>query len=321
MDLIYTDVDKADLGVLSAYAFDLSFGADENNFELTLGLDEPRLNFGAFVYIEGTEYGGIVDSQRTQTGEEYIKYLGRTWHGMLNSKIIKPDAGAAYLTVSGDAHDVLAMLINRLGLSGLYTTPTGASGITINKYQFARYCKAYDGIRDMMADNGAKLKIAWVGRSVVLSAEPVIDYTESPVDDDMAVLTVQQHRNTVNHLVCLGRGELASREVIHLYADAAGKIGDTQFYMGLDEVEDVYDLSTAESSDELRSNGIKRMRELRDADSTDMDMTESADLAYDIGDLVGATDIQTGNSAMAPVAQKIVRINNGAISIEYQAGG
>lgn len=321
MDLIYTDVDKSDLGVLTAYAFDLSFGEKENDFELTLGLDEPKLDFGAFVYIEGTEYGGIIDAKQSRTGEEYIKYMGRTWHGMLNSKIIKPDAGAAYLTVSGDAHDVLAQLINRLGLSALYTTPSTASGITISNYQFPRYCAAYDAIRDMLSSVGAKLKITWVDRCVVLSAEPVIDYTDSPVDDDMAVLTVELHKNTVNHLVCLGRGELEAREIIHLYVDDNGNIGDTQFYFDLDEVEDVYDFNSAESLEQLRSNGVEKLRELRDTDYTDMDLTEGAGVTYDIGDLVGATDIQTNNSASAPVTQKIVKINNGAVSIEYQAKG
>ena len=43
MDLIYTNANRVDQGVLSAYSFDLSFGEKENDFEMTLGADEPVL--------------------------------------------------------------------------------------------------------------------------------------------------------------------------------------------------------------------------------------------------------------------------------------
>ena len=161
MDLIYTSGKRVDQGVLSAYAFDLSFGKDENDFELTLGAEEPVLEFGASVYIEGTEYGGIVDSRKTSTNGETITYNGRTWHGIMNSKIVQPDTGKDYLVVSGEAHDVLSMMLDRLGLVDLFMVDDVESGITISKYKFNRYCKGYDGIRDMLADNGA----GWIGCS------------------------------------------------------------------------------------------------------------------------------------------------------------
>ena len=106
MDLIYTNSKLIDQGVLDNYAFDLSFGASENDFELTLGIN-PILESGAMTYIEGTEYGGIVDGRKTTTNGETITYVGRTWHGILNSKIIEPDTGEDYLVVSGDANEVM----------------------------------------------------------------------------------------------------------------------------------------------------------------------------------------------------------------------
>lgn len=317
MDLIYTNKSKVDQGVLSAYAFDLSFGAAENNFEMTIGMSEAMLETGAFIYIEGAEYGGTVDARKTHTNDESIIYKGRTWHGILNSKVIEPDSGENYLVVSGDANEVLAFLVARLGLSDLFLVATTSAGISIKKYQFRRYCKGYDGIRAMLAANGAKLKIMWKNRSVLLYAEPIVDYTKSPLDGDIADLTVEQHEKKVNHLVCLGRGELAEREVIHLYVDQFGKIGDTQYYTGLDEMADVYDNS---NSEDLRSDGIKRLEELRDNDKAEMDLNESESPEYDIGDIVGAMDVKSGVSVAAAVSQKIVRISNGAISTEYKTG-
>lgn len=40
MDLIYTNVNREDVGVLKDYAFDLAFGSDENDFELTLDINQ-----------------------------------------------------------------------------------------------------------------------------------------------------------------------------------------------------------------------------------------------------------------------------------------
>ena len=317
MDLIYTNANKVDQGVLSAYAFDLSFGASENNFEMTIGMTEATLETGAFIYMEDAEYGGTVDARKTHTNDESIIYKGRTWHGIMNSKVIEPDSGENYLVVSGDANEVLAFLVARLGLSDLFSVATTSAGISINKYQFHRYCKGYDGIRAMLAANGAKLKIMWKNRSVLLYAEPIVDYTETPIDGDTTDLTVEQHEKKVNHLVCLGRGELAEREVIHLYVDQFGKIGDTQYYTGLDEIADVYDNS---NSEDLRSDGIKKLEELRDNDKAEMDLNESESPEYDIGDIVGAMDVKSGVSVASAVSQKIVRINNGAINTEYKTG-
>lgn len=318
MDLIYTNAKRVDQGVLTAYAFDLSYGADENDFELVIGSDDATLESGAFIYMEGTEYGGMVDGMKSSTNGSTITHTGRTWHGIMNSKIIQPDPGEDYLTVSGDANTVLAMLIARLGLSGLFVVDEKLSGVNIPGHQFPRYCKGYDGIRTMLTASNAKLKIAWEGRVVHLSAEPIVDYTESPVDGDIATLTVERYDQKVNHLICLGRGELADREVIHLYVDQFGRIGNTQHYTGLNEVADTYDNS---NSDNLRKDGIERLNELRNKDKAEIAIPENDTLSYDIGDIVGASDMKSGVRVAATVSQKIVKINNGVVSTEYKTGG
>ena len=317
MDLIFTNAKRVDQGVISAYAFDLSYGASENDFEITLGTDEATLESGAFVYMEGTEYGGTVGGLKASTNGETIAYVGRTWHGIINSKVIQPDSGENYLVVSGDANEVLSFLIARLGLSGLFVAAEELSGVNISKYQFHRYCKGYDGIRAMLAASNAKLKIAWENRSVVLSAEPIADYTEAPVDGDIATLSVEQHKDKVNHLICLGKGDLAEREVIHLYADQFGRIGDVQYYTGIDEIVETYDNS---NSDNLRRDGIAKMTELRNNDKAEIALPETEGLSYDIGDIVGASELRSGVKVAAMVTQKIVKISNGAVSTEYKTG-
>jgi len=323
MDLIYTNPERVDMGVLLAYELDLSFGVDdnENDFELVLGKSEPLLEDGALIYVEGTEYGGIVGGLKSNSVEETRTHIGRTWHGLLNSKVIEPDPGADYLTVTGDAHDVLALLLPRLGLSELFSVKSGASGVAVKNYKFDRYIKGYDGIRKMLGKHGAKLHIRWEGGRVELSVLPIIDYADRPVDGDEAALSVERYGDKVNHLICLGAGDLAAREVIHLYVDQFGRIGTTQYYTGLDEVSDVYDYGSASSTEQLREDGVKHFEELRNRDSVSVTVFEGSDLEYDIGDIIGGTDTTTGNTARATVAQKIVKINNGAVSIEYKTGG
>ena len=235
----------------------------------------------------------------------------------MNSKVIEPNAGEAYLIVSGDANEILSMLVDRLGLTGLFVAAEELSGINISKYQFHRYCKGYDGIRDMLADNGAKLKIEWVNRAVQLSAVPVVDYTDSPADSDTASLNVEKYSKKVNHLICLGKGELTEREVIHLYADQFGNIGDTQYYFGLEEITEPYDYS---NSEDLRKDGISHFKSIRNNDNAEISLNDVTAIPYDIGDIVGASEIRTGITVTAVVTQKIIKIKNGVISTEYKTG-
>ena len=317
MDLIFTNAKRVDQGIFSAYALDMSYGAEENDFELILGANESMLENDAVIYMENTEYGGMVGGLKTSTNSETITYHGRTWHGILNSKIIEPDTGENYLVVSGDANEVLAFIVARLGLSGLFVADENLSGIDISRYQFHRYCKGYDGLMAMLADNGAKLKVVWKNRFVVLSAVPVVDYSETPVDDDIAVVSVESHSDKVNHLICLGAGNLSEREVIHLYVDQFGRIGEVQYYTGLAEIVDTYENSNSEN---LREDGIKRFKELRNTDKAEMALSETETI-YDIGDIVGATEYRTGIKVTETVKQKIVKINNGVLSTEYKTGG
>lgn len=320
MDLIYTNAQRVDLGILLTYALDLSFGIDEaeNDFELTLGKTEPLLEDGSVIYMDGTEYGGIVGGMRSNSTDQTRVHLGRTWHGILNSKIICPEPGMDYRVVSGDANDVIAALIVHMGLSGLFTARSSPSGIYINGYQFARYVPGYNGLRAMLASASAKLKMAWSGTALELYAEPIVDFTDRPVDGDEAILTVERFGSKVNHLICLGAGDLAARTVVHLYVDQFGRIGDTQHYTGLEEVAAVYDFSNAANEEDLRTNGIARLEELRNKDKVTVTAYEDAGLEYDIGDIIGGTDTTTGNTAKATVAQKIVKIKNGAVSINYR---
>lgn len=293
MDLIYTDVNLEDVGVLFNYTFDLAFGTDENNFELEIDLERHCCEAGCFVYVENTEYGGIIDKVQVITKNDRLIYSGRTWHGILASKVIKPDAGEAYLIVSGEANAVIGILLERLGLTPLFIASAEQSGFTVSKFQFDRYTDGYSGIKKMLKTISAKLRLVYRGEKVVLSAVPAMDYTaEEQFEATQVEVQINKTYRPVNHLVCLGKGELTERQIVHLYADADGNISDKQSLFGLDEVEEVYDYSSAESLEELISGGIERMKEYASTDSVKLELNAD-DMVYDVGDIVGAYEATT----------------------------
>lgn len=318
MDLIYADADREDLGVLKDYKWDLAYGKDENNFTCEVALQNNKCKEGFYLYMDGTEYGGIVDTVTVDTGSDTLTCSGRTWHGILESKIIQPDAGMDYLTLSGDAHTVLRTLINRLGLSDLFRVATGNSGIQIN-YKMDRYIKAYTGIRKMLRASGSKLKLSYDGAYVELAVVSVTDYSaDEQFDTDQISFKVSKDYHPINHMICLGTGELKDRMVVHLYTDAKGNISGTQTMTGLQEICETYDYANAESREDLIKGGTEKLQEAWGKSTIDYDFEAGAE-AYDIGDIIGAVERSTGIAVRASITKKIVTVSNGTVSIDYDS--
>ncbi len=320
MDLIYTNPAREDMGILLDYDLDLAFGDDENNFECAVSASAHCCEPGSFLYFDGTEYGGIIDAIHSKSDTKEVIYSGRTWHGILDSKVIEPDSGEAYLTLTGEANTVLGVLIERMALSGLFEASSGDSGLTIRGYKMNRYISGYDGIAKMLSSVGAKLQIAFQDGKAILSAVAKYDYSQDEeFDSDLVSLDIKKQFKTVNHLVCLGSGELENRMVIHLYADTEGNISRTQTQFGMDEITAVHDYSNVESEEELISSGKEKLQSLWEPVSLSVDFDDTSD-SYDVGDIVGAIDNITGISASAVIVKKIVTIKNGQITISYKVG-
>lgn len=318
MDLIYTDASYEDVAVLHDYILDLAIGADENNFELTIDSEKHCCEARAIVYIEGTEYGGVIDGIGVITKSDKLTYKGRTWHGILASKILVPDEGVDYLVVSGEANTVIGELIERIGLSELFACSSASSGILINGYQMHRYVDAYTGITKMLLSVASKLNFTFENGKVILSAAPVIDYSQDDeFDNDQVEMDVDKAFNFVNHLICLGKGELSDRQVVHLYKDAEGNICTEQVLFGVDEIADVYENVNAESLEALLDAGMDKFQASGQRVEMDLDTEE---ILYDIGDIVGARELITGIFVRERITKKIVTIKNGTINIEYKVG-
>lgn len=273
MDLIYSTPDKKDIGILKDYDFDLAYGVGENDFSLKLSLDAHCLDEDYLIYMvdtsngveEPTEYGGIVDAISVDTAQQTVTYTGRTWHGVLAGKVIEPEPGQDYRIVTGDAHEIIAELLSEAGLA-MFTVEQGNSAITIPEYQFARYTDLYSGLCAMLSANGGKLQVRYQDKMAVLSAVWLVDYSQDDEWDSSQVnFSITKVKNPVNHLVCLGQGDLKDRYVIHLFADENGGVQPytftdnpvkdedyildkrNQVLFGIAEVAETYDYASAET--------------------------------------------------------------------------
>ena len=320
MDLIFTNAERVDQGVLLDYELDMAFGSDENNFECNISSNMHCCDAGWMLYMDGTEYGGIIDAIQSKSDTKEVIYSGRTWQGVLNAKVLEPDSGADYLVCSGEANAVLGTLIARMGLSDLFVASSEDSGLTISNYKMDRYISGYNGIKKMLASVGGKLLFTFLDGKVNLSAAAIRDYTkDEEFDSDLVDFDIKKSYKTVNHLICLGKGELAERTVLHLYADADGNISKEQTFTGLDEVADIYDYSSVESEEELEAGGVERLQELWATDALNIDFDASDD-SFDIGDIVGAFDNITKTSVAAKITKKIITVKNGKTTISYKVG-
>lgn len=315
MVLVVHDPERGDLRELLDFELDLAFGSDENSFELTCAADlAPRE--GQFAYIDGGEYGGVVDEASYDAGRDAagtVTCKGRTWHGILAGKRLLPDSGSGYLSVDGKSGEVLASLIARMGLSGLFSAAPDDTAVS---YTFERFCDGYSGLKALAKANGRKVAMRRKGGKVEISLPPAVDYA-SKVDSDLLDFTLTSVHRCVNHLVCAGTGELEERAVVHFYADAAGNVSHTQTLFGVDEITALYDYSNADE-EKLEEEGRKKLQEYQTQGSVEVEAHDDIDV--DVGDVISARDNAHGRTVTATVAKKIVKVSRGVATYSYEVG-
>ena len=326
MDFIIADENRIEQGTLDvAQTIDID-NLELYDFEIEMFVEDVNykgIKHGAFLFAPGTEYGGRFGKIKSRTKSEKITWSGFTWRGMLEKKIVQPAAGQDYHIVSGDANEILRDLIG--DMSPLFVVPDKKSGINIKSYQFDRYTTVRKGMENMLLKYGGKLYIhveqGEENEPFTVFAECVVakDYSteieysqDSPFD-----FTATDKKDGINHLICLGSGDLKDREVIHLYADPDGNISKTQSFFGANEIADVFDYSSAESTADLEKYGIRDFGEKMSYKLFEVEITDGAE--YDIGDIIAGKDQNTGLAIVAPICGKIFRMSkDGREEIEYR---
>lgn len=317
-EVIIADASGVELRSILFREYDFEIGDKENSFLITCNRAEwENVPDNARIYIPGTEYGGIYKRLESDTRYNAVAVGGYTWRGMLQNKVICPPAGEDYATDSGELNQILARRVST-ALPGLFVGSEESTGVTVS-YQYSRYVTLYEGLKEMLRSAGYKMRIQYDQEQcrVVVDAVPIVDYSaQIEYSSDMnANYSMIINKMGVNHLICLGSGELKDRTVIHLYADVNGVISQTQTQFGADEVTDVYDYAGAEA-DNLIESGTDQMKANASKNEFAIDLESAQDVA--VGDIVGCRDYITGNTMTAPITTKVVKWKSGFETIEYQ---
>ena len=316
MELIYADTIGVEIGFLTDFSLDLDIG-DTNDFEIAMIANEKVMDFGWKIYANSTEYGGIISKIDVDTAPNKIAYSGQTWRGILSNYIISPPSGDDYKIVSGNVSTIISGLISDFGIGSLYSV--AASEIAVTNYQFDRYCTLLSGVEKMLKSVGYRLNIGCQNGAVTLTPTPIHDYSDELEysQDSNINFRIQDNHNDVNHLVCLGQGDLKDRQVINLYLQSNGTIGTIQYYTGLAEHADVFDFPSVESLDELEKFGRERFAILLNNQKFEMSIGE---INVELGDIVGGRERITGIYMKKPITQKIIKGDAYSLKISYKVG-
>lgn len=317
--LILADSAGREQGFLKCRKGDFEVSRTENSFEIMI----PRFEYekipkGSLIYIPDTEYGGIYRRTNTNTEQGYINIGGLTWRGRMQKKIIEPPPGQDYATDAGELNTIVKARVEA-AFPGLFVGSTESTGVTASTFRYDRYCSLEAGLTKLLKAYGYRLELSYsqLLKAVVVSAVPIVDYSQSiELSSDMRNdYTMQSKKDGVNHLICLGKGELKDRTVYHWYADVNGNISTTQTQFGVDEITEIFDNPGAELPDLIQS-GRDRLASLMDSDKFDMKTASNRDIG--IGDIVGGRDYLSGMIMTSPIAGKIVTLENGFENIEYK---
>lgn len=316
--IVVADANGAELRSLLFTEYDFEVGDDDNTFLVTcLRSEWQTITDGSRIYIPNTEYGGLFKRLKTNTKNGTISAGGYTWRGMLQNKVLCPEEGDDYATDSGELNTIIGRRVSA-AFPGLFIGSSESTGVEVS-YQYNRYVTLYDGLKAMLKSVGYKMRISYdmEAGKVIVEAVPIVDYSSQiEYSSDMNANYYMTKEGTgVNHLVCLGNGELRDRVVVDLFVDENGNISETQTFFGVDEIAQVYDYAGAAREDLIQS-GTDQLKNLRNQNSFRIDLETVTDV--EIGDIVGGRDYTSGMRMTAPITTKVVTWRNGFETTEYK---
>lgn len=321
MELIVADSAGRTLFPISDFELDMDSGwgdGVDNSFDLVVRDPSVPLPEAAWrVFADGLEIGGRVEGFELKTGRtsSELHWTGSTWTGVLEKRLLWPDPGQDYLVLSGDANAVLRSAVKRLGIGSLFTVPDADAGVSVSYRCNRDVPDAWTNLRLAMRSAGLRLDARWVGGSCRLQAVKVTDW-RGRVDSDLVNFDLKSDLLVTNHLKAAGKGELAARDVVDVYADREGGVGTVKAMAGVFELEEYYDANNTEG-DDLRDQALSRLKDKQSEGSVTVTVNEGVE--FGLGDIVEARHYSPNVTVSVEISSKIVKAAGSGYSATYGA--
>lgn len=321
MELIVADSAGKTLFPLADFELDMDSGwgdGVDNTFDLIVRDASAPLPEAAWrVFADGTEMGGRVEGFELKTGRtsSELHWTGSTWTGVLAKRLLWSDAGQDYLMLAGDANAVLRRSVERLGLKSFFSVPESDAGVSIS-YRCSRDVPdAWTNLRLAMRSAGLRLDAKWVDGACRLQAAKVTDW-RGRVDSDLVDFDLTSDLLVTNHLKAAGKGELASRQVVDVYADRNGNVGTSKAMAGVFELEEYYDANNSEG-DDLRKQAVDRLKDMQAEGGVKVTVGEG--VSFGLGDIVEARHYSPNVTVSVEISSKVTSATGAGASVTYGA--
>lgn len=321
MELVVADSAGRTLFPLYDFDLDMDEGWGDgvgNSFDLVVRDSRAPLPQAAWrFFADGSEIGGRVEGFELKAGRDSteLHWVGSPWTGVLSKRLLWPDPGQDYLTLSGDANEVLRQVVRRLELGSLFSVPDGSAGAQVSHRCSRDEPDAWTNLRQAMRSAGMRLDARWVGGSCELRAVRVADW-RGRVDSDLVSFDLTSSLLVTNHLKAAGKGELAGREVVDVYADNRGNVGTSRAMSGVFELEEYYDANNSEG-DDLRKQATDRLKDRQGEGGVKVTVDEGVE--FGLGDMVEARHYSPNVTVGVEISSKVISATGAGASVTYGA--
>lgn len=327
--LIHADSNRAEVGVITDFRkYDAQIHHNcelaDNTFslEMTVGAwKSNKIMCGDYVYINGSEFGGLVRSVKKDAKNDTVTIKGVLWRALLAMRIITPPSGQAYKVFTDvELNTIIADIIGN-DYANLFQVSSDSTGATTS-CQF-RYQTKLSGLSKALLQAGYTMACIYDAsvQRVKVSARHCADYSEyADISSDLGIgLSITSGRiDDYNHCIALGTGELIERMVreIWMYNNTIFQSKPAAL-LEADIRSMTFDYPNAESEAELISSASDALLKYAAMSSATVDLSElQIDLQLD--DTILTVDRDLNISVTKRVSQQILSMSASGLKIETE---
>ena len=332
MEFYFADSSRKNTDILPMNAYiDFDIGK-ENDFKVSIPFslyDPETMMQGGYLYVPGTEIGGVLNKFSSDTKNKEVSFEGKTFRGMLEDRYTEPPSGSDYLSLSGELNATLRNNLTSL-YGGLFAFSAANTGVSATK-QISRFANYLEASNEFLGQANHKLNIEIVeeqmgdsvGFIVVLSARPIHDYSDEIENSQDGLVNFEIGKAEIypyTHVFGLGSGELQARITgkWKINSDRKSLTEISSFPDGANVRIYKHDSNGCDSKDALAEEITKKLGELVGTDTQDITLDDG--MIVSIGDIVGGRDYVTGTYIKQPVTQVVFTHKNGKSSYSYKIG-